>query len=69
LAESARVRNSAAPGGPLLILGERALPWSFAGYGPPCRRPSLGRVITLTPPGTLRVLAAGCRPLLHPTAG
>lgn len=56
-------------GGPLLIFGENALPWSFAGYGPPRRRPPVGHVITLTPPGTLRALAAGYRPLVHPTAG
>jgi hypothetical protein len=56
-------------GRPLLVLGDRALPWSFAGYGAPHSRPSQGRAVTLTPPGTLRVLAAGYRPLLHPTAG
>jgi hypothetical protein len=55
-------------GAPVLIWGDRELPWSFAGYGPPQPRRRQGETLALTPPGTLRTLAAGYRPMLHPTA-
>ena len=49
-----------------LILQGRALKWSFAGYR------EAPRAITdpklLTPPSPLRALAAGYRPVLHPSA-
>ncbi|MCP2321894.1 hypothetical protein HDA40_000401 [Hamadaea flava] len=53
-------------GGPALKLGGLALPWSFAGYGEPVA--AGGEVEVLTPPSTVAVLAAGYRPVLHPTA-
>jgi hypothetical protein len=40
--------------------------WSPAGYDKAQR--TLGEVMLLTPPSTLRALAAGYRPLLHPGA-
>lgn len=54
-------------GGMAAIRGGAALPWSHAGYGPPLPRP-VGTVAVLTPPVTLGALAAGYRPLWHPTA-
>ena len=50
-----------------LWLGGALLPWSFSGYGAPLERPG-GEVELLTPPATVAVLAAGYRPLVHPTA-
>ncbi|MCX7890181.1 MAG: hypothetical protein N2422_10735 [Rhodobacteraceae bacterium] len=55
-------------GGPALIRGQRALPFSPAGYGAPLPRPS-GPVGVLTPAPLVAVLLAGYRPVLHPTAG
>jgi hypothetical protein len=49
-----------------LVVGGRAHPWSPAGYGDgpvTLREPML-----LTPPSTLRALAAGYAPILHSTA-
>ena len=54
---------------PLLIRGDRLLPWAPEGYGPSMPRPSWGAVTVLTPAPTVAVLAAGYRPALHPTAG
>lgn len=54
--------------GPALILGDRLLPWTPDGYGPPLRRPGTGRVTVLTPAPTVAVLRAGYRPVLHPSA-
>ncbi|MGE4219804.1 MAG: hypothetical protein AB7G39_10185 [Alphaproteobacteria bacterium] len=52
--------------GPHLVWGEDLLPWSFAGYGAPLPRSGAGTVAVMTPPGTVRALAAGYRPGLHP---
>ncbi|MEM6745759.1 MAG: hypothetical protein AAF676_18790 [Pseudomonadota bacterium] len=43
------------------------LPWDWTGYGAPVRPPS-GEVSALTPAGMRRVLQAGWRPGLHPSA-
>ena len=51
-----------------LLLGGHLLPWSFAGYTAPVPLPPASRVELLTPPVTTAALAAGYRPLLHPTA-
>lgn len=56
------VRDTAA-----LWLDGTLLPWSFAGYGAPLQPPG-HEVELLTPPATVAVLAAGYRPLVHPTA-
>ena len=47
-----------APSPPLLVQGDRLLPWRPGGYGPPRERRS-GRVIVLTPAPTVAVLRAG----------
>jgi hypothetical protein len=50
-----------------LIAKGRLLRWSFAGY----HRADVdgAAAMLLTPPSTLRVLSAGYRPVLHPSAG
>lgn len=55
-------------GGPALILGDRLLPWTPGGYRAPLSRPATGEVEVLTPRPTVAALAAGYRPVLHPTA-
>ena len=50
-----------------LVLGERVLPFTAAGYETALARPD-GDVVLLTPPSLVRVLAAGYTPLLHPSA-
>jgi hypothetical protein len=53
-----------------LLLGGRLRPWSFQGYGPPMPMPvPSGGVEVLTPPSIVAAIAAGYRPLVHPTAG
>lgn len=49
-----------------LILGGKLLLWRFAGY----RRMNapIGEAQLITPPSTLRALAAGFQPVLHPSA-
>jgi hypothetical protein len=49
-----------------LIAQERARLWSPAGYSQPTA--ALNDAMLLTPPPTLRALAAGYRPVLHPSA-
>jgi hypothetical protein len=52
-----------------LLAGERFLPWTFGGYlAPVALRPGT-RVELLTPPSIVAAIAAGYRPLLHPSAG
>ena len=56
---------------PRLVLGDRLLRWTPAGYEAPVTRPR-GEAVVLTPPSLVGVLHAGWRgdvPLLHPTAG
>lgn len=65
LPDGVLVRRGDTPG---LLLGGRFLPWSFAGYGPSVAVPPAEVVRVLTPPASVGVLAAGYRPLLHPTA-
>ncbi len=50
-----------------LILQGRPLPWSFGGYG--AAGDEIGAAMLLTPPSTLRVILAGYKPVLHPSAG
>ena len=49
-----------------LIAQGRVLQWSLAGYGE--AEGAIESAMLLTPPSTLRVLAAGYRPVLHPSA-
>jgi hypothetical protein len=50
-----------------LIARGRALKWSPAGYSD--AESALADAMLLTPPSTLGALAAGYRPVLHPSAG
>jgi hypothetical protein len=54
---------------PAVVLADRLVPWSAAGYGPPRPRPARGRATVLTPAPTMEVLAHGYAPVLHPSAG
>ncbi len=49
-----------------LIVQGRALRWSFEGYAP--MEIDTASAMLLTPPSTLRALAAGYRPVLHASA-
>jgi hypothetical protein len=51
-----------------LLAGGCLLPWSFTGYLAPVALPAGTRAEVLTPPATVAVIAAGYRPLLHPSA-
>jgi hypothetical protein len=50
----------------LLIAGGKPLRWSFAGY----RKVEglIGEAMLITPPSTVRTLASGFKPVLHPSA-
>ena len=48
-----------------LLLDGALRPWSFAGYGDPVD--VADRVELLTPPATVAAIAAGYRPMLHPS--
>jgi hypothetical protein len=56
-----------AGGGAGLWLAGRLWPWSFGGYGAPARVSRPGPVEVLTPPSTVAAIAAGYRPLVHPS--
>lgn len=51
----------------LLVARRRLWPWSPAGYGAAVTPPSA--LMLLTPPSTVAALAAGYRPVLHPSLG
>ncbi len=51
---------------PAVVLDDRCLPWSPAGYGPAGDRPGPGPAVVLTPAVTVDVVAAGYRPVIHP---
>jgi hypothetical protein len=50
-----------------LLLGGQLWPWSFQGYGAPAADGLPDVAGVLTPPSTVAVIAAGYRPLLHPS--
>jgi hypothetical protein len=56
------------PSTPLLIFGDRLLPWRPSGYGRPRSRAGGRRAQVLTPRPTIAVLRAGYAPALHPSA-
>jgi hypothetical protein len=66
LPDGVMVRRGGAPG---LLIGRRVLPWSFSGYGAPIAVSPATPVELLTPPSVVAAIAAGYRPLLHPSAG
>jgi hypothetical protein len=49
--------------------GGTLLPWSFDGYGAPVPVEPRAVVSLLTPPSIVAALAAGYRPIVHPSAG
>jgi len=55
-------------GTPMLVCGDRLLPYAPDGYGAPLPRPKAQTVACLTPAALCRVLAAGYRPKLHASA-
>lgn len=59
------IRYGGVPG---LLASGRVLPWSSAGYLAPVAVPPATPVELLTPPATVAAIAAGYRPLLHPSA-
>lgn len=52
---------------PYVVCGNQIIPWSFAGYGQPIARPST-MVQVLTPRSTVRAIAQGYTPTIHPSA-
>ena len=66
LPDTVMVRHDGVVG---LLLGGRLHPWSFSGYGTPFPVRPTAWVDLLTPPSTVAAIAAGYRPLLHPSAG
>jgi hypothetical protein len=59
----------AVDGEPALVLADRLVPWSAAGYGAPVARPGQGDANVVTPRATVEVLRRGYRPVIHPSAG
>ena len=56
---------------PFLVLGDKLLRWTTAGYLEHTPRPARARTTLITPPSLVEVLRAGWRPnvpLLHPSA-
>jgi hypothetical protein len=53
---------------PVLVLSDRLVPWSAAGYGSPIDRLARGDATVLTPRATVEVLHHGYRPVVHPSA-
>jgi hypothetical protein len=76
LAPAERVRVAELPDGAIFASGggfylrtaEAALRWSFAGYAAAPRFAPDDRVEAVTPPQVRAALAAGYRPVLHPSA-
>ena len=68
LPDGAMVTPPLEPGTALLVWGERLLEWSSSGYHSCRRRPAQLQVQVLTPRCTVAALAAGYKPMLHPTA-
>jgi hypothetical protein len=65
LPDGAMVRRDGACG---LLAGGRFLPWSFTGYLAPVALRPAAAVELLTPPASVAAIAAGYRPVLHPSA-
>ena len=65
LPDGAMIRHGGTAG---LLVGQGLLPWSFTGYRAPVAISPTTSVELLTPPATVATIAAGYRPLLHPSA-
>lgn len=63
----------AVDGRPYALKGGRLLPWSFAGYGEAATveamRTGRPRIALITPMTSVATIAAGFRPIWHPSAG
>src|SRR5262249_27881743 len=64
LPDGVMIRIAGEPG---LLAGGRMRPWSFRGYGAPAPADPAGQVEVLTPPSIVAAIAAGYRPLVHPS--
>ena len=64
LPDGVMIRIAGEPG---LLAGGRMRPWSFRGYGAPAPADPAGLVEVLTPPSIVAAIAAGYRPLVHPS--
>ena len=53
---------------PRLLLDDRLLSFTFAGWAKPQPRPTSGEVLVLTPPTSVAALLHGFEPVLHPSA-
>lgn len=53
---------------PTLVIEDRAVPWSTAGYGQPLARPRTGSVDVITPPTAVTALRNGYVPQVDPQA-
>ncbi len=53
---------------PALVLPDRLVPWSEAGYRAPIDRPARGDATVLTPLPSIAVLAGGYHPVIHRAA-
>jgi len=51
---------------PYLVRDDALWPWTLSGYSQPIARPRGETVTVLTPPATVKVLAAGYRPQIYP---
>jgi hypothetical protein len=51
-----------------LLIAGRLRPWSFSGYGAPAHGSLPGMAEVLTPPSIIAAIAAGYRPIVHPSA-
>jgi hypothetical protein len=65
LPDGVMIRSGGEPG---LLIADRVRPWSFRGYGAPAETGVPGTVEVLTPPSIVAAIAAGYRPLVHPSA-
>ena len=66
LPDGVMVRHDGACG---LLAADRFLPWTHRGYLDPVALRPTTQVELLTPPSIVAAIAAGYRPLLHPSAG
>ncbi|HVB43813.1 MAG TPA: hypothetical protein VNF47_14080 [Streptosporangiaceae bacterium] len=56
-------------GAPALLCAGSLLPWTISGYAPAVPASPRATLDVLTPPSIVAALAAGYRPLVHPSAG
>jgi len=64
LPDGVMIRHGGVPG---LLIGGSVRPWTFRGYAAPVALSPTASADLLTPPATVAAIAAGYRPLLHPS--